>query len=151
METMRSAPAVVSRLATSLAVIGSRAGGLVILACVAEVGDDRGDGRSRRAPQGVDQHQQFDQGVVDRLAGGLDDVGVDAAHALLDLDVHLAFVEGLEAYLAQVAAQHAGHFQRQLGTGAPGEEPEAVTEVGVHQGAFGCHQGVDGSTGGGRT
>lgn len=57
-----------------------------ILTGIAEVGDHRGDARSRGAAEGIGQHHQFHQVVVGRRAGRLNQKDVLAANVLVDLD-----------------------------------------------------------------
>ena len=59
-----------------------------VLPRIAEIGDHRGDAPRARAPQRIDDDEQFHQMVVGRIARRLDDEHVLAAHILLHLDEH---------------------------------------------------------------
>ena len=97
----RFAPAVVIRLATSLAEIGVRGPRFPVLPRIAEIGKDGGDPFGRRAPQRVDADQELHQIVVRRIAGRLDHEHVLAADVLVDLDEHFFVGEAAHARVGQ--------------------------------------------------
>ena len=91
MVSTRSTPAPASMLATTLAVIATRAErGAAILARIAEIRDGGGDAAGRGALQRIHHHHHFHQGVIGRLAGRLQHEHVLAAHVFEDFDHHLA-------------------------------------------------------------
>ena len=88
--------------------------GLAVLAGISVIGNDRVDPSGRRALHGVDHDAQFHQVVVDRIAGGLNDIDVQAAHGLLQVDIDLSVREGGDFRLAGGAAHDARDLFRQL-------------------------------------
>ena len=105
---------------------------LLVLAGVAEVGDDRVDAPGRGPPQRVHQHQQLHQVVVDGRTGRLDDEAVGAAHRLLERDARLAIGELRHRAPRERAFQVAGDRLGQRRRGAAGEELDVV--AGPHVG-----------------
>jgi hypothetical protein len=98
--------------------------GLAVLAAVAEVGQHRRDPPGGGAPQRVHHQQQFHQIVVRRVARGLDDEAVRAAHVLLNLDLDFAVGKPAHVGLAHRRAEHIGDFLRQVRVRVPGENFE---------------------------
>ena len=76
-----------------------------VLPRIAEIGDHRRDAPRRRAPQRVDDDQQFHQMVVGGKRGRLDDENVGAAHVFLDLDEHFHVGEAAHHGLGQRVAE----------------------------------------------
>ncbi len=105
----------VSRLATSLAVIGTRPDVLAVLAGVAVVGQHGGDAGGAGPLEAVQHDQQFHQVLVDRRAGRLDDEDVAAAHVLLDADRDFAVGEVVEGDLAERRRRGHGRSSRARG------------------------------------
>ena len=96
----RTAPAVVIKSATSLALIGTRGSNFAILPGVAEVRHDGGDALGRGAAERIEHEQQLHEVVVHRRAGRLDDEDIATAHVLRDLDQDLAVAEAAHLGLA---------------------------------------------------
>ena len=119
----RSTPALWIMFATSFAVIADARGARpAILARVAEVRHHRRDLRRRRAPAGIDHHQQLHQVVVGRRTRGLHDEHIAPAHVLHQLDVHLAVGEPADVGAAQRRRQVTRDVVRQRRIGVAREQ-----------------------------
>ena len=97
-----------------------------ILPRITEVGNHCGNTLHRGAFQCVNQHQQFDQVVVTRRAGGLHDEHVQRAHVLHHLHIHLAIAEAIDRSLAHRQAEAVHDFVCQFRIGVAGEQAEII-------------------------
>src|SRR5690606_29345866 len=95
-----------------------------ILAGVAEVRHHGGNAACGGTAQGVGQHQDLHQVVVGRVAGGLDDEHVLAAHILVNLDGDFTVAEGADVGGAQRDLQLPGHGLGQFRVGVAGKDDE---------------------------
>lgn len=100
---------------------GFTSGAFAILTGIAVVRDDGGDGVGASALESVNHHQEFDDVVVDGVAGGLDDKSIAAAHVFFNLDVGFAVAEVFDFDLTQFRSQVASDFMRQPGIGSAGK------------------------------
>ena len=96
--------------------------GLAVLPRVAEIGQHRGDAPRRRAPQRVDDDQQFHQVIVRRIRGRLDHEHVGAAHVLQDLDEDLHIGKAPDHGLGERGAQVGGDRFGEARIGVAGDE-----------------------------
>src|SRR5690606_252035 len=87
----------------------------------AEIGDHRRDGVGAGPLEGVDNHQQLDEVVVNRMAGGLNNKSVATADAFLNLYVGFPVAEILDLNLAELGAQITGDFLGELRVGPTGK------------------------------
>src|SRR3954468_23587268 len=129
----RATPTEVSMLATTLALIATRAErgrrswrGAAEVAGVAEVRDRRRDARRRRALERVDHHQHFHQVVVGRRAGRLQHEDVLAPHVLEQLDHPLAIGELADDRAADRQVEMLRHVLREARVGIAREHHQAV-------------------------
>ena len=96
--------------------------GFPVLPRIAEIGEHRGDPRSRRAAKRVDHDQKLHQIVVGRIAGRLDDEDVLAADILVDLDENLLVGEPADTGLGQRQLEIIGDRAGQRRVAVPGEQ-----------------------------
>ena len=94
---------------------------LAVLACVAEIRDDRGDTACRCTLARVDHDEQLHQVVVDRAAGGLNEEYVRTANGLRDRNRDLAVSEGRDGCLAERQTQSGCDLHRKRRMGVAGE------------------------------
>ena len=95
-----------------------------ILAGITKVGDNSGDAACGGATQGVGHDQQFHQVVVGRVAGGLHDKDVFAAHVFLDFHGNFAIAERAHIGIADRQVQVVDHGFGQFGICVTGENDE---------------------------
>ncbi len=94
---------------------------LAVLAGVAVVRDDRGDGRRRRPDQRVDHDQQLHQVGVGRVARRLNDEHFGAAHRFADAQVDFAVPKPPDHGVAERQLQVVANFLRQVRVGRAGK------------------------------
>jgi hypothetical protein len=99
----RVAPAVVSRSATSLALMGTRAPPFCPDGHSRNREDHGGNPTGRGPFQGIDHEEQFNQVVIDRVTGGLNHEDILGPHIFIDLDLDLTVAESLDLH------RHKGH------------------------------------------
>src|SRR4029077_5145479 len=95
------------------------------------VRDHRGDRRCRGTPQGVEDDEQLDQVVTDRVARRLHQEHVVAANRLTDFDVELAIREARDLALGELHPDLAGDALAELGIAAPREQQQLTVGVRV--------------------
>ena len=101
--------------------------GLAVLAGIAVMGDDRGDGAGGCALRGICHDEQLHEGIVDMLAGhGLDQEDVCAAHAFQITRIDFTIGELLQTDLAQGNAQAVRNLLRQLGIAGAGKDGQGL-------------------------
>jgi len=88
---------------------------LAVLPGVAVVGDDGGDPRGAGALEAVQHHEQLHQVLVDRRAGGLNEIDVAAADVFLDADGDLAVGEVGKGDLAEACRRGGVRSSRREG------------------------------------
>jgi hypothetical protein len=76
-----------------------------ILAGIAVVGHHGGDPTGRGPFEGIDHQKQFNQVVIDRVAGGLDDENIFAPDIFIDFDLDFTIAESLDLGTAQRQVQ----------------------------------------------
>ena len=121
MASTRSAPAIETMLAMSLALIGDTGLVFAVLPGIAEVWNDRGDPRRAGPLGGVHEEQQLHH-VFRRRIRGLDDVDVPPPNVFVDLDEQLAIGEPAQRDLAEGLAQVGCHFFGQGPIPRPGKQ-----------------------------
>src|ERR1035441_4156373 len=104
---------------------------LAILARVAVIGNHHRDARCRGPLERVNHHQQLHQMLVHRVAGGLDDKNIDAAHVLQQLKVNFAVGKALHLGFAHLNPNVSGDLlgQRPVGRAAEKFEPFVLAQV----------------------
>jgi hypothetical protein len=75
---------------------------LAIGSCIAEIGNDSGDGPRRCPLARVNHNEQLHKVVIHRWAGRLDQEDIAAADGLADLDVYLAVGKAFRLDLSQL-------------------------------------------------
>ena len=99
---------------------------LAILPCIAVVGNDGGDSLGAGPLETVDDHEQFQQTVVDRRTGRLHQKDVAAADILFDLAVDLAIGKVADRDRPDGQPQIAADLSGQFGIRATTENLEIV-------------------------
>ena len=109
--------------------IGDQLGGdghaglvLAVLAGVAVKRHHRSDTLGRRAAGGVDHDQQFDQVVIARRTGRLDDVNILPPDVRVDLHEGLAIGKARDGRLAKRRSDRAADFLSERTVGVAGKD-----------------------------
>jgi hypothetical protein len=105
---------------------------LLFFSRVTVVRDDRRDAARRCAPQRIENDEQLDQVLRDRLTGRLHEKDVVAPDALADLDVVLAIGEAGDAHRRHGLAERLANLVSELRVGVAGQEAQ-LTRV-----SWGC-------------
>ena len=108
---------------------GRARGDLPVLARVAVVRDDRGDGGGGGTTERVRDDQQLHHVIVHGAARRLDHEGVHAADVLVDLDEGLAIAEALDLDLTERSLEVRGDVARELGVGVAGKEADLLEQA----------------------
>ena len=106
---------------------------LAVLARVAVVGDDGGDALGAGAAKAINEDKQLHQIVVDRLAGGEDDIDIAAAHILVNLDHGFAVGKTGDGSEADGQVEVRADALGELARAAAREDLEVVAVVGAHR------------------
>jgi hypothetical protein len=94
----RVAPASRQQIGDQLGADGHAGGHLFILAGIAVIRDDGCNSAGRRAFERIDHQKQFNQVVVDRVAGGLNDKNVFGPNVFVDFDLNFTVTEALTTW-----------------------------------------------------
>lgn len=101
---------------------GNAACVLTILACVAEIRNDRGNSSSTGAATGINQYEEFNEVFVNRWTGGLDEEHIAATDILIEFNADFAVGEIADFEMSESDAEVSGDLAGEFGIGTAAED-----------------------------